>query len=111
MNGFSLHNSPEQIKRAISIQVEALLKRQEGRKRNSFRNLRRRYAICSQCKRPMRKSTADIQITNKRENAPICIACIMGVKRKDKGSYVHSKKWKKEFKQYKDKYKKSKNLK
>lgn len=39
---------------------------------------------CSQCKSKMRKSTADIQIENKRENAPICPSCICGYKRKIK---------------------------
>ena len=38
--------------------------------------------ICSQCKRSMRKDWGEIQIANKRENAPICMACIMGYKRK-----------------------------
>lgn len=40
-------------------------------------------SVCSQCKRKMRKDIADIQITNKRENAPICIPCIIGIPRKE----------------------------
>lgn len=39
-------------------------------------------AICSQCKKAMRPDIAKIQIENKRENAPICFACIQGYKRK-----------------------------
>lgn len=35
-------------------------------------------AKCSKCQRGMRKDIADAQIENKRENAPICIPCIMG---------------------------------
>jgi len=48
--------------------------------------------ICSQCKRGMRKDLANLQIENKRENAPICMACIMGYKRKPKSG----KTWKPE---------------
>lgn len=39
-------------------------------------------AWCSKCKQPMNKKIHDEQIKNKRENAPICVACIMGVPRK-----------------------------
>ncbi len=42
-----------------------------------------KLAKCSMCKRGMRKDIAVLQIENKRENAPICMACIMGYKRKD----------------------------
>ena len=37
---------------------------------------------CTQCHRKMERRIADIQLENKRENAPICIPCIMGYKRK-----------------------------
>ena len=40
------------------------------------------YAICTQCKRAMRNDIAFAQEKNKRENAPICVACIMGIERK-----------------------------
>ena len=40
------------------------------------------FSICSQCNKRMKKSLADKQIENKRENAPICQACIMGFPRK-----------------------------
>lgn len=39
-------------------------------------------STCSQCKRPMDGHMAKMQKENKRENAPICMACIMGYKRK-----------------------------
>lgn len=39
---------------------------------------------CSQCKGNMRSDLAKLQIENNRENAPICMACIMGYKRKIK---------------------------
>ena len=41
--------------------------------------------ICTQCEKPMKKSLGDTQIENKRENAPICIPCCMGWKRKEYG--------------------------
>jgi len=37
--------------------------------------------VCSSCECKMKKSTADQQIENKRENAPICVACILGKER------------------------------
>lgn len=36
---------------------------------------------CSQCHMLMKKSIADAQIENNRENAPICLGCIMGYTR------------------------------
>lgn len=67
-------------------------------------------AICSQCKHNMRKDIADAQIENKRENAPICMSCIMGYKRKKPEKY--DKHWKSEtkeqFKAYCKKYYKNK---
>ncbi len=47
--------------------------------------------ICSQCGRHMAKHMADQQIENKRENAPICMACIMGVPRKPLIKVYHEK--------------------
>lgn len=37
---------------------------------------------CSQCARGMKKSLADKQYEFKRENAPICIPCCIGIKRR-----------------------------
>lgn len=42
-----------------------------------------RTTDCSQCLRRMSKYTADEQIKNKREFAPICVACILGKPRTD----------------------------
>lgn len=36
---------------------------------------------CLTCHGRMKKSTGEAQIENKRENAPICVACILGKKR------------------------------
>lgn len=38
--------------------------------------------LCTQCKLSMDRDMAKAQIENKRENAPICMACIMGSGRK-----------------------------
>jgi hypothetical protein len=53
-------------------------RRKEQWKTNNLRTI----TSCSKCHRGMRKDTADEQIKNKRENAPICIPCIMGRPRK-----------------------------
>lgn len=39
-------------------------------------------SVCTQCERKMLKTVADLQIKNQRENAPICVPCILGLKRK-----------------------------
>lgn len=52
-----------------------------------FKGIKGGVATCSQCKHKMKKSTADQQIENKRENAPICVACILGNDRKQGGVY------------------------
>ena len=49
-------------------------------------------SYCSLCKKGMRKDLAKAQIENKRENAPICMACIMGYTRVEKPQH----KWKDE---------------
>lgn len=50
---------------------------------------------CSLCSGYMRGDIAKLQIENKRENAPICMACIMGYKRKVKPKYKKSVEFKK----------------
>lgn len=56
-------------------------KKRAAAKRKSW-YLQRKPTYCSQCKKMMDKKIADLQIENKRENAPICTACICGAKRK-----------------------------
>ncbi len=41
----------------------------------------RKTCICSKCGFKMDKEMGDRQIKNKRKNAPICVACILGNKR------------------------------
>jgi recombinational DNA repair protein RecR len=69
----------------IKRQVSGLEQKKDHGRVKSYKNalahFKRKGATCSQCKRPMRPDVARIQIENKRENAPICFACIMGYKR------------------------------
>lgn len=55
------------------------------RQKNYRKSLKRTFAICSQCARGMDRDMAAAQIENKRENAPICMACIMGYARRPLG--------------------------
>jgi hypothetical protein len=70
---------------ALNTAVETYERRKEYKRRKNFKTVFHNMinlAICSQCKRKMRKDIANAQIENKRENAPICIACILGKPRK-----------------------------
>jgi hypothetical protein len=70
----------------VRVVVDALVERynrkQKARQQNNFKKFLLATATCSQCKRKMRKDIADEQIKNNRENAPICVPCIMGIKRR-----------------------------
>lgn len=54
--------------------------KKSGAKRN-FVNRVKPTVLCTQCTHKMAKDMADKQLFYGRENAPICMACIMGVKR------------------------------
>lgn len=58
------------------------LKQIEYKIRKDKKNRDEGYTTCTQCKQKMSNHIGKIQIENKRENAPICIPCIMGTKRK-----------------------------
>lgn len=96
------------IKTTINAIVRQYDRRKKAKSRNSFVNLLQATSTCSKCERKMQKRIADIQIENKRENAPICIPCIMGNKRKEKPIDrisllpIHVKK---EFRKYRQQYK------
>ena len=63
----------------------------------SFIGVGKRLMRCSQCKRSFDAKIGNQQIENKRENAPICIPCIMGIPRKKLCDVVDKQKgWKKE---------------
>ncbi len=70
------------LRHVVAFQVAEM----EAEKRKSGRrNLRwfmRPLAICSKCHRKFDAKIAKKQIANKRKNAPICIPCIMGRKRR-----------------------------
>lgn len=79
------------FERELNKRVDALEKRKlkyEKHKRDMARNGKfgpgamSRTVLCTQCNRSMSKYTADQQIENKRDNAPICVACICGIPRK-----------------------------
>lgn len=55
------------------------------RKANSTRYLNKKYALteCKHCKRPFSRKIARLQKENNREGNPICIPCILGLKRKE----------------------------
>ena len=69
-------------KQAIDINIEL----RDVMKRPSLFRKMGEHSTCSMCKHMMSKATADLQIENKRENAPICVACILGKPRKEKGT-------------------------
>ena len=50
-------------------------------RKNALKFFHIKPATCSKCKRGMDRKLAKTQIQNKREDAPICIPCIMGVPR------------------------------
>ncbi len=76
------------------------------RRRRDFKFLGS-LVYCSQCNRKFDGNIAKIQIENKRENAPICIPCIMGRPRKpfegQKG-IIKDKETIKRYKEYSKKY-------
>ena len=68
--------------RAIRIGVARVENRLKLRSRKSLRFAFLKTAKCTQCGFGMRKDWADEQVRNGRENAPICLPCILGKKRK-----------------------------
>lgn len=65
-------------KREHDHNVTMMIRHQKSEESKATREAK---AECSQCHMPMKRSIADIQIENNRENAPICIGCIMGYDR------------------------------
>jgi hypothetical protein len=84
-----IENSYESRRRALRNAVDSQMQKNKKAQERKERFLKKnglkksdRVGICSQCNRAMSKKMADTQIENKREMAPICMACIMGVPRK-----------------------------
>lgn len=82
----SLYNNYKDTAYEIKHRVnDVLAKKARGKKKmrlNALKFFRVKPATCSQCKRGMDRKTANLQIENKRENAPICIPCILGIPRR-----------------------------
>ena len=65
-----------------------LRRRAKGFKKKRIAENNFRLTTCTQCKRYMDYFLGEKQIENNRLNAPICIPCITGIKRKE---YVKNK--------------------
>ena len=83
-----MYNDPKSFNEELKYQVYTMLGKKEQKAKRGISGLIKErkdgYSICSQCKLGMKKPMADEQLKNKRENAPICMACIMGIPRKPK---------------------------
>ena len=79
-------NPAREYKIALIRAVEQYDRKKSYKKHRGIRAMMKSSSLCSQCKGKMRNDIAKAQIENKRENAPICIPCIMGYKRKPVGS-------------------------
>jgi len=92
------------FKKQLNLEVENFERRKAARHKNCFTALTMPTINCSQCDRGMRKDIAKIQIENKRENAPICVPCILGIPRKKKEKFMKhfSKDAKNKFKNYQE---------
>lgn len=78
----------EQINTAVDNYI-IIKDRKQSLKDKWFRFKRKEISICSQCKLAMDSHIAIQQIENKRENAPICIPCIVGIPRgRSKGGFL-----------------------
>lgn len=81
-----IYNSQKDIKYLIDKGVNRILNKiphSESRKYlAALRHFKTRPAFCTKCDGPMRPDYARKQLENKMENAPICLPCILGYKRK-----------------------------
>jgi hypothetical protein len=68
-------------KKLQNLYEENKNRRKIARAKNNFKLLLQKTCKCTQCKRGMSKDFGDKQLFYGRENAPICMACIMGYKR------------------------------
>ena len=82
----SLSNSPKlrkyKFENTLKQKMMALGREKNGYKKHLIKQHRFKLSLCTQCNRPFDRFLAEKQIENKRENAPICIPCITGIKRK-----------------------------
>ena len=80
------------LKKAVRDRLTKLEANQTTLKKAKKKLFLIKLTKCSQCKRGMEKRIADLQIENKRENAPICVPCILGIKRKPLMKSIHETK-------------------
>ncbi len=94
-NTNSIYNSEHQRKKQLDFAVRDKLAKKHSAQKRLRRSWGERFhlkpATCSQCKRGMDKKIAKLQIENKRENAPICIPCIIGIKRRPLSEVVNER--------------------
>lgn len=64
------------------LEIEKSRNKKKGYKKYLIKTRQLKSATCSQCKRGMDRHIAKLQKENKRENAPICMACIAGIPRR-----------------------------
>lgn len=103
------------FKRELNLEVEAYDRRKKAKELHNFKNALKQTTACSKCKRKFDKRLADAQIANKREDAPICIPCIMGVKRKPlsvvkKEGWLNTKETRKKIREYRKNISRKNNL-
>lgn len=69
--------------RGAVVKKDHEMQRNARRKRIGFlKHMHYKAAKCSKCHRGMDWKIAKLQIQNKRENAPICVPCILGIPRR-----------------------------
>lgn len=81
-----IYDPKKSFMKELDRQVESRLQQKEHNRVNQYKGALKYFRVkpsfCTQCKKAMRPDIARKQIENKKENAPICIPCIMGWKRK-----------------------------
>lgn len=66
----------------VAIHEAEKRKRSRTKSRRNLKHFLQATSKCTKCTRGMSKKIADLQLENKREDAPICIPCILGIARR-----------------------------
>ena len=73
------HDPYKELQRRVNLMDRHLTAKKRAKKgKNLYKG---KPVMCPHCKRGMSAYMASEQIKNEREDAPICMACIMGYKR------------------------------
>lgn len=94
----------EAYARKLNLLVKEKEREDRISRKRSFIEVGKKLMLCSQCQRWFDAKIGKAQIENKRENAPICIPCIMGIPRRTK-IIDKTKNWSKETKEKFKKFK------